>query len=210
MRKLRVCGRTVEQYGGFALTCNSKDAESPCVFARASKFANAFIRENSAAFDDLQVAIDEALGALIEDSLGASGLSLKTKRVKEWAFAYAEAHLYLPKRTPLSEHVHFDGGTGQLHMALSVASCRQLSVVDTRGRPHNFVLQPSTGTAYLTTTSAFEHSVFTPCKQRVCGTSCVQGRFPSELRTGLFNFAPTLCLPARRSPSTTHTVSCWS
>ena len=94
MRKLRVCGRTVEQYGGFALTCNSKDAESPCVFARASKFANAFIRENSAAFDDLQVAIDEALGALIEDSLGASGLSLKTKRVKEWAFAYAEAHSF--------------------------------------------------------------------------------------------------------------------
>ena len=109
---------------------------------------------------------------------------MKTKRVKEWAFAYAEAHLFLPKRTPLSEHVHFDGGTGQLHMALSVASCRQLSVFDTRGPPYNFVLQPSTGTAYLTTTSAFEHSVFTPCKQNVSeAPAAFKSAFPASYVT---------------------------
>ena len=105
---------------------------------RASKFANAFIGENSVAFDDLKAAIDEAPGALSEDSLGADGRTWQAKRVKQWTFASAEAHLFSPKRTPLAEHVHFDGGAGQLHMALSVASCRRLSVFDTRGPPAQF------------------------------------------------------------------------
>ena len=142
--------------------------------------------------------MDEALGALSEDSLGANGMALETKRVKEWAFAYAEAHLFLPKRTPLSEHVHFDGGTGQLHMALSVALCRQLSVFDTRGPPRNFVLQPSTGTAYLTITSAFEHSsVFTPCKQDVSAAPAARkSAFPARYVTVQFRSDALPC----RSP----------
>ena len=55
------------------------DAGSPFVGARASKLASAFISENSAAFDDLQVDIAEELGAPSEDSLCANGMALNNQ-----------------------------------------------------------------------------------------------------------------------------------
>jgi hypothetical protein len=196
-RKLRVSGRTVEPYVGFSPVCNSKDASTPFVFARAAKFVNAFLEENSEAFDELQAAIDEALEALSEEALGANGRALKTKRVKQWAFAYAEGHLFLPKRTPLAEKAHFDGGAGQLQMALSVASCRRLSCFDMRGPPHSFVLEPCSGTAYLSTTSAFEHSVYTAAKQYVSeAPASFEGDFPASYVTVQFRSDARPC----RSP----------
>ena len=110
--------------------------------------------------------------------------------------------MFLPKRTPLSEHVHFGGGTGQHYMALSAASCRQLSVFDTRESPHNFVLQPIHGDGLPDDYECFRTLGLHPLQtQRVCGTSCVQGRVPSELRDGsvsLRRFALPLAFPQTR------------